>query len=244
MAMDAQGTLLILDQRAVIEVDTDASPVTHIRRELDDVLTPHSLLVASDGTLIIGDAREPDEPTPADLVAVDRTDPDDWTQRRLLVSLDRERNALVAPFAIVEKDPTHLLVLDVGLKPHVHDAASLTRTIAEQPAVHRVTLDADEPSVTALTEPGRMVYPTGMVRHEDTLYICDWAEPERNEVRRTWRARQNEFGVIVHLSEERRPSDDREMARVIGDITEVVARHRPAGSLATVVSPLGARTLG
>lgn len=240
MAFDTDGHLLILDRGpGIVDVDLDVSPPAATRRALTEVLAPRSLLVASDGTLVIGDAREPDVPTPADLVAVDRSDPDDWVERRLLAGLPDEANPLVAPFALVEEEPGHVLVLDIGLKPEADESEPFLRTIAEPPAVYRVSLDGGQPSVVRATEAGRMVFPTGMVRHGPTLYICDPGEPElTTQRRRVWRVAPHEFGVVVHFSKQRPPTDEQQKT-IIRDIGEIVDGQKPAGTYPTMVSAVG-----
>ena len=241
MAFDANGHLLILDRGpGIVDVDLALAPPTATRRVLTEVLQPRALLVASDGTLVIGDAREADAPTPADLVVVDRTDPANWVERRLLAALPRDRNPLVAPFAVVEEDPGHLLVLDIGLKPDADASEPFLRTIAEPAAVYRVALGLQPPAVTRATEAGRLVYPTDMVRHDGILYICDFGEPElATQRRRQWRVAPHEFGVIVHFSKERPPRSAEQQKAIIRDITEIVVSQKPAGSFASVITAIG-----
>lgn len=246
MSFDRNGHLLILDQAApaIVEVDLTVTPVTSTRRPLTQVGQPRSLLVRSDGTLVIGDARAQNAPTPADLVLVDRGDPAQWQERPLLAALPAGTNPLVAPAGLVEHDRTHLLVLDIGLKPDVPDADLFRRHIAEPAAVFRVDIGAASPSVTRVSEAGRLVYPQDMILHEETLYIADSGEPEiAFQDRRVWRASAQEFGVLVHFSKQREPSD--KLARqqlqrsILRDISEIVNTQKPAATLSSLTSSTG-----
>ena len=190
MAIDTNGDILVLDRGTVfpapaiptvIRVTTTSLTVTP--HALTQVIEPLSLLVLPDGDLIIGDGgvQQPVAACdyPGNLVRVNRTDPVNWLETVLLPVPPTGVNPLVAPTAVVSEDATHLLVLDVGLKPFVPDPATpFTSDVAEPAAVYRVDLGASPPTVAFASETGDLVYPTGMVFSNGTLYICDPGEPE------------------------------------------------------------------
>lgn len=235
MALDRNGHLLILDRSpAVLDVDVTTTPPAVVRHPLTEVREPRSMLVRADGTLVVGDMRKQDETAPGDLVLVDRTDAT-WRERRLLAGLGAARNPIVAPFALLEEERDRLLVLDIGLRPDASESEPFLRTIAEPAVVHRVTLGPGAPVVARATEPGRMVYPTGMVRHGGTLFVCDGGEPETSQRNDPWRTAPHQFGILVHFSKQR-PSDERTRRAVLREIRELVARQKPASATATLIS--------
>lgn len=243
MALSRAGQLLILDQDRGVTVVAGlgtGTPQALPRRVLTQVLEPRSLLVRSDGNLIIGDAREQNtaegaEPTPADLILVDRRDNQNWVERRLLESLPAGANPLVAPVAIVEEDATHLLVVDIGLKPEPDANQPFRHDIAEPAAVFRVDLGTP-PSVARVTELGQFVYPKGLVLHDGTVYLCDPGESHFT-TRRVWRALAHEFGVLVHFSKRREPVAGRAQLQkdIMRDIEEIVHSQKPAAALVSVI---------
>ena len=166
---------------------------------------------------------------------MDRTDDQNWQERRLLVGLDARHNPIVAPFALVEEEPGRLLVLDIGLRPDADNTNPFLRTIAEPAVVHRVALGSGPPVVTRATEPGRMVYPRGMALKGGTLFVCDGGEPETSERKDPWRTAPHQFGVLVHFSKQR-PTDDRTRRAVLREIRDLVALQKPAAATATLLS--------
>lgn len=245
MALDTNGHLLVVDRGggappAVVDVDVTApgSPPPVTRHVLAKVREPLSLLVRPDGRLVVGDAREQDQPTPADLVEIDRADPAAWAERLLLDGLPPGANPLVAPAAVVQEHPTSLLVLDAGLKPYAPDPAGpFLRHVAEPAAVWRVALGPPGPAVTLATEPRQLVYPRGMVLYEGSLYLADFGELETAAAqrRRVWRATSHEFGVLVHFSRQREPTPERRR-EIVRDVGDIVDRQRPASTLPSIVS--------
>lgn len=88
-----------------------------------------------------------------------------------------------------------------------------------------------QPLVTRVTENHQLVYPTGMVWDEGTLYICDrgeYSDPSLSgAIQRVWRAVAHEFGVIVHFSEQR-PTTQLERRQIVQNIREIVDQEKPA----------------
>lgn len=236
MALDRNGHLLILDRSpAVLDVDVATTPPGVVRHPLTQVQEPRSLLVRADGTLVVGDMRGANETSPGELVLIDRTDAANWQERRLLAGVDAARNPIVAPFALVEEEPARLLVLDIGLRPDADEANPFLRTIAEPAVVHRVILGPGPPVVARATEPGRMVYPRGMVLQEGTLFVCDGGEPETSQRKDPWRTAPHQFGVLVHFSKQR-PTTERTRRAVLREIRDLVALQKPAAATATLLS--------
>ena len=244
MALDLNGHLLILDRGAFPGspaapkvIDVTPAPFGSVPHALHLVLEPLSLLVRPTGQLVIGDAREQDQPTPADLVQVDRANA--WAESRLLAGLPAEANPLLAPAALVQTDGTHLAVLDVGLKSYyVPPASPFQRVAAEQAAVYLADLGANPPAVVLATEPKELVFPTGMATDGSKLYIADrgdYSDPAlAGPTVRVWRTLTSEMGITIHFSSQR-PTTQLQRRQIVNDIFGIVSQHRPAKSLVTFV---------
>lgn len=243
MAVDNNAHLLILDatQKRIIDVQIDPLQVT--AHTLTTVITPLSLLVLPDNTLVIGDGRQqkpapgtgpllPPEQLAGNLVRVDRSDAANWQETLLLSPTPLTANPLVAPTALVREDDQHLLVLDAGLKPF---APTLTDPfivqVAAEASIYRVDLASR--TVVMATESGHFVYPTGMARHADTLFVCDPGYPEGEAGK--WRRRPYEFRVFVHFTRQRLPPNQ-QARTILASIRDVIAREKPAHTYGTVVS--------
>jgi hypothetical protein len=231
------GHLLVLDRGKPFQsgqaaepalVEITLQPFSARATRLSGAVDPMSLCVTRGGRVIVGDAREPDRGTPADLLAVDRRS--GACSRLLGDAVSR----LVAPVAVAAEDETHLLVLDAGLKPYFPGLDSslepFVRHVAEPAALHRVTL-GETPAVTRASEVGALVYPTGLALRGNTALVTDrgeYSDPNvAGETLRVWRALAHEFGVVVHFSETRRPSPP-ERRRILHDIQTIVDREKPA----------------
>jgi phage tail-like protein len=241
MSVDTNRNLLILDRGdgpgtpnppKVITVRPD--PVAVTRTSLSKVIEPLSLLVQPDGTLIVGDGRQQGPADPAqlagNLVRVDRSQPANWVETVLLPAV----NPLVAPTAVTRADDTHLHVLDVGLKPFTPpDQDPFVLNVAEPAGVHLVDLDADPPTTTRVTEPGQLVFPTGMASDAGRLVICDPGQPDTPRRTSVWsRLLPFRFAVVVHFADARLPPDPDErpsvQRQVIGSVRSIVDQQKPA----------------
>jgi phage tail-like protein len=255
MAFDLNGHLLVLDRGTVPGDPSNPNPAAPViidvqnvqtgpplivtSRALTQVMEPLSLLVQPNGDLIIGDAREQNAATPADLVRVDRSNAMSWVESLLLAPMPAGTNPLVAPTAVVEDDADHLFVLDVGLKPLRPPLANpFLRQVAEPAVAYRVNLGPSPPVVTRATETQQLVFPTGMVRSADALYVCDrgeYSDPVlAGPLLRVWRALPNEFGVVVHFSEQR-PATPLERRQIVQNIHDIIAGERPVHATWTLV---------
>jgi phage tail-like protein len=253
MAVDSDNNLLILDRgdgagtpnpSKIIKVQL--SPLTITQHNLTQVIEPLSLLVQPNGNLIIGDGRkqQPDSGTnllppadlPGNLVVVDRSQDPNWNEQVLLTG----PNPLVAPTAVVHEDDTHVLVLDIGLKPFVPDSNTpFVSQVAEPAAVYRVDLNAA--TVTRAAEPGNLVYPTGMAFSGGSLFICDPGQPEIGSIPAyLCRVLPHEFGVVVHFCIQRLPQDQLKQDAVIRDIIasirSIVDQEKPAHTLYQLIT--------
>ena len=242
MAVDTNGDLLVLDRgdgagtpNPPKIITVRPQPLSVTRTPLKQVIEPLSLLVRSGGELVIGDGRA-QQPAPggdfaANLIQVDRTAPAQWTETLLLPP----DNPLVAPTGVTEIDAVGLYVLDGGLKPFSPALAEnpFVLAVAEPAAVFLVDLGADPPAVSRVTEPGRMVYPTGMVADGGRLVICDPGLPRLPQLP-TYLSRVRPFhvDVVVHFVDGQLPSDPTQRAavqrQVIGNIQTIVDHERPA----------------
>ncbi|MGW2724053.1 hypothetical protein [Streptomyces sp. NPDC001492] len=239
MAVDVNGDLLVLDrgdgpgtQNPPKIVTVAPNPLTVTRRNLGTVVEPLSLLVRPDGSLVIGDGREQDNPGPAqrsgNLVVVDRADPAAWRESLLLPPA----NPLVAPTGIVRSHDGSLYVLDAGLKPFRPSGDPFVRAVCEPAAVYRVDPLAGTPDAVRISEAGHMVFPTAMIADGDRLIICDPGQPESAGVAPIWpRLRPFRFDVVVHFLEDGLPAGsarERMENQVIATIRSVVEDNRPA----------------
>ena len=162
---------------------------------------------------------------------MDRSHPAQWAESLLLPP----DNPLVAPTGVTEIDAAGLHVLDAGLKPFSPVSAPnpFVLAVAEPAAVFRVDLAADPPAVTRVTEPGQMVYPTGMVASGGRLVICDPGLPGPAQLPAYLsRLRPFHVDVVVHFVEGQLPADpaqrDAVQRQVIGNIQAIVDQERPA----------------
>ncbi len=252
MVLDNNGHLLILDRGIPVPsgnaatpkiIDVQIQPLTITSRNLTQVLEPLSLLVQPNGDLIIGDAREQNSATPADLVRVDRSNAALWAETRLLSAVPAGQNPLLAPTAVVRADANHLYVLDLGLKAYATaldpalSADPFRREAAEPAAVYQVDLSAAPPLVTRTTETAQLVFPSGMVLDQGTLYISDRGEYSDpilgGSLLRAWRAMPFEFGVIIYFSEQR-PTTQQERRQIIQNIHDIISQEMPAHTIFTM----------
>jgi hypothetical protein len=143
---------------------------------------------------------------------------------------------------VAQRDDAHIYVLDLGLKPHVSVLdPSITdpfrRRMAEPATVYRVDLGPTPPVITRASETGKLVYPTGMVLDGDTLFVSDrgeYSDPNiAGPLMRVWRALADEFGVVIHFSEQR-PTTQQQRREIVDDIRAIVAGEKPAHTLATM----------
>jgi phage tail-like protein len=213
------------------------NPLTVRVKALKKVREPTALAIAAQGHFIIADAREPHSPDdpvlPADLIRVDPNSDfnAEWTETSLLGSLSADRNPLIFPTGIAFENPQSLLVCDTGLR-YRHDVNdSNNRAMAEPPAIYRVDLSQNPPVITRITNQRTLVNPSKMTfDRKGKLIITDRGEALRlglgANLRREWRTRPNEFGVMVLFSQQR-PTTPEERNGFRGGIVSVIEADKP-----------------
>jgi phage tail-like protein len=250
MAVDPPtGDLLVLDRGdgpgtpnppKVIAVQP--TPLAVTRTNLSNVVEPLSLAVERDGALLVGDGGDQDPPGPSgypgNLLRVDRAG--GWTQTPLLPA----SNPLVAPAGIARTRDGRLFVLDAGLKPFSPSATDpFICAVAEPAAVYEVRLTAPAPTLVRISEPGQLVYPTGMAAAGDRLLICDPGQPEVAGLQPFWsRVRPFMFDVVIHFAASRLPPDPRERQQVlnqsVGSIRAIIEAQKPAHSVWNLITAI------
>jgi hypothetical protein len=256
MAFLPDGHLLVLDRGKPIQsgepavptlIEITLEPLSARVQPLTGVVEPMSLCVTAAGEVIVGDGREQAPASgaatidPADLVLVN---PSTGAGTRLLGTT---ASRLSAPVAVVAEDERHLLVLDLGLKPFFRgldsDLAHFDRHLAEPAALYRVTRETSRTAaeIAPASEAGDLVTPTGLALRQGVAYITDKGEFSNPDVAgalpRFWRARPHEFGVIVHFSTMRMPSNP-DRRRILRDMSEIIDREKPAHTEWTLVASM------
>lgn len=224
----------------VVLVDPDTAP--KIRRvALQKVVEPLSLLALSGGDYLIGDGgkqQQQSPPVPADLtgnlvrVHVDRSNDPQWTATETVL-LDPLASPLVSPTGLALGPAGDVFVLDTGLKPERPPTAFPFRPDVAKPAgLYRTRVDVAQPSVTFVSQPGRLVYPQALAVASGVAYVCDAGMPQVSSRDSTWRVRPHGFGVIVHFPNARLPQDAGQrvaaMSRVLGTVRDIVNGENPA----------------
>jgi hypothetical protein len=237
------GDLLILDRGTgpgtpnppkIITVRPD--PLTVTRTALQTVTEPLSLAADPDGTLLIGDGgdQKPAQPErfPGNLVRIQRTTAP-WTETHLLPG----DNPLVAPTGIARTRDGRLHVLDAGLKPFAPSGTyPFICAVAEDAVIFHIDLAATPPTAVRSTEPGQLVYPTGMAAADDRLVVCDPGGPEVPGFEPFWsRLRPFQFDVVIHFTDSRLPTDPAArqlvLQQAVGSIRTTIEDQKPAHTL-------------
>ena len=244
MVLDAAQNLVILDRGAhliseppsgfpaapkIVVVREGGAGVTTEQHALANVAEPTALVMEPGGTFIVADASdqfaESSTSRPGDLVRVDPADA--WSTTSLLAAVPEELNPLVFPTALAWESKHSLLVCDVGLRWRFEGDQS-NRSMAEPATIYRVDLLQQPPTIVRITKDRRLVNPTKMMldRRGD-LIIADRGEALHGlSVKRNWRARPSEFGVIVHFSR-RRPTTNDDRNRIRRGIGRVLEEQKP-----------------
>lgn len=250
MAADpATGELLVLDRGdgpgtpnppRVITVHPGTGAVG--RHPLTSVIEPLSLWVEADGSLLVGDGGDqaPSGPEGMEgaIVHVDRAA--GWRQSPLL----RPGHGLVAPTGIARLDDGRLYVLDAGLKPFAPSPTEpFVCAVADPAAIHEVDPPGAGRQVTRITEPGLMVYPTGMAAAGDRLLVCDPGQPDVAGLQPFWsRVRPFTVDVVVHFVRSRLPQGDaarqRVLSQAVGDLRAVIEAQKPAHTVWNLITAI------
>jgi hypothetical protein len=250
--VDGPGRLLVVDNGALVAVDTTHSPpIVAFRRSFSTPDLVPGPLVALGKHLVVADLRwnpaaGAADARPADLVLIDRGDdpgdPAGWTERRLVDTPPPQGNPLVTPVALAGDGPDSLLVLDLGLRPRAGEEADPSyKLMAEPAAVYRARLTgAGDPQALAVagieqvTQPGRLTRPTGMVVLDGTVYVSDPGQLVGLDDNPLVRNRPGFLGVHVHFSRQRPTDPDTALMRrkIAYDVASIVDRHKPASVVA------------
>lgn len=249
----ASGHLLILDRGAlpgggappapfILDVTPNPFAVTS-HTMTGTLIQPVSMALLPGGDLLVGDAREQEQPTgnppgtplpPGNLVRVTRGAT--WTGTTLLSTAPGGPNPLVAPAALAHGDAGEVYVADIGLKPLQSPGSPYLREVAEPATVYRVTLGAPA-AATRAARTRQLVSPTGMVYDGGTLYLTDrgeYADAAIVGIHRDWRSLPHEFGVVIHFSLQR-PTTPQQRKRIAQDVREIVGAQAPAHTEWTLV---------
>jgi phage tail-like protein len=244
MVLDANQNFVILDRGAHLISEPPsgfpASPKIVVVREggggltieqhpLPGVAEPTALLQEPEGTFIVADASDQFADSSISKAGdLWRVDPDDdWSATSLLADVPEGMNPLVFPTALAWESKNSLLVSDVGLRWKFEGDQS-NRSRAEPATIFRVDLSRSPPVIIRLTDDRRLVSPTKMMLdRRGNLIIADRGESLRGlAVKRNWRARPSEFGVIVHFSRQR-PTTNDERNRIRRGIGRVLEEQKP-----------------
>jgi hypothetical protein len=245
MVLDAAQKFVILDRGAhliseppsgfpaapkIVVVREDGGRVTTEVHPLPNVAEPTALLLEPGGTFIVADASDQFAASatskPGDLW---RLDPNDgWSATSLLADVPEGLNPLVFPTALAWESRHALLVCDVGLRWRFEGDQS-NRSMAEPAAIFRIDLAQQPPAIVRVTNDRRLVTPTKMmINRRGDLIVADRGDALHGlAVKRNWRARPSEFGVIVHFSR-RRPTSNDERNRIRRGIGRVLEEQKPS----------------
>ncbi|MBD1903821.1 phage tail protein [Trichocoleus sp. DQ-A3] len=177
-----------------------------------------ALVIDSSGDLIVANARDPNSQEPADII---RLNHQDWSPIYLTQEVKKENNPLIYPTSLVFENSQSLLVCDTG----VRGSSGSERTMAEPADIYRIDLSHSPPSITKITNNKKLVNPTKMaIDQKGELVIADQGEANKN---RDWRARSNEFGVVVLFSAQR-STNENERNKIRFEIEKVINDQKPA----------------
>jgi phage tail-like protein len=247
------GHLLILDRGALpgggaapapFILDVTPSPFAVTSHSMTGILIePVSMALLPGGDLLVGDAREQQQPAgsppgtplpPGNLVRVTRGAT--WTGATVLSTAPGGPNPLVAPAALAPGGAGEVYVADIGLKPLQSPGSPYLREVAEPATVYRVTLGTPA-TATRAAQTSQLVSPTGMVYDAGTLYLTDrgeYADAAIVGVHRDWRSLPHEFGIVIHFSLQRPPTLQ-QRKRIAQDVRDIVAAQAPAHTEWTLV---------
>jgi phage tail-like protein len=238
----ADGHFIVLDRGA--RFPHPAVPKILVIREglsidsysLSNVSEPTSIALDNKGKLIVTDAGivlpTTEEPNgkllKADIFIIDiNTIP--VSEKSLLGALSENENPLIYPTAVVLEAPNHIIVSDLGVKP-----PDRSPRLAEPAALYRIPLPPTAPEVELINKDPNFVWPSDIVIDSNgAVIMLDYGESKDQYPERNWRSLTHEFGVIIYFSEKRIITTD-EKRRIIGNISRIVDREKPAHSYWTL----------
>ncbi|MFK0730890.1 MAG: hypothetical protein ACIWVG_06925 [Gloeotrichia echinulata HAB0833] len=185
-----------------------------------------ALAIDSLGGLIVANARESSSLEPADIIRLNRQD---GSPIYLIQEVKKENNPLISPRSLVFENSHSLLLCDTG----VRGTSGSERTMAKPAAIYRIDLSQTPPKITKIMKDNKLVNPTKIaIDKEGALIIADQGEANKD---REWRARANEFGVVVLFSAQRSTNED-ERNRIRFEIEKVVNDQKPAQAFWSIKS--------
>lgn len=224
----SQRRFFVLDQgdsndtnpAKILVITEGVSSVESHSFSTDTITAPTALTIDKQGRLIIADSRREDDSRPADLNIVDPRN--NWSVTSLLQNVTD--NPLICPTGLVFENSNSLIVCDTGLRG---SEASTSRTEAEPAAIYRINLSQTPPLITKITKERKLVNPSKItIDPKGDLIIADAGEYNEEE-KQDWRARDNEFGVVVLFSE-KRPTEVEERNQIRFGIEKVINEQKPA----------------
>lgn len=232
---DTASRFIVLDRgshrgsSATKLVVVNQDPLIVEEHNLTSVVEPTAIIAdLTPGQFIIADAKEPPRSnspfSAADLLRVDPNN--DWSVTSLLGDLDLEQNPLIFPTGLVWEHAQSLLVCDTGVRiSSVGDSSNRHR--AEPAAIYRVDISSTPPTITQITNHRKLVHPSKIaIDRQGYLLVADRgsAYPIDN-LEREWRARPNEFGVVVLFSQQRATSIE-QRNKIRFDIANVINEQK------------------
>jgi phage tail-like protein len=213
----------------IVRVDIGVSPPAFIAQwtYAGQLTEPLAIAALSNGDLVVADARDQLLSGPAQLFRVDATT---GTLSAPLLPTGVTQNTLACPAALLAESDTSILVADAGLKPFNPATPLPMAKMAEPAAIYRVTIPPAPVTVTRVTEPGRLVFPTALLPGTPAIRVVDrggWSPAIAPLAGHTWRAWPAEFGIHIRFSE-LRPAAAIDRGRIVNDIAAIVNRERPA----------------
>lgn len=141
--------------------------------------------------------------------------------------LDSKNNPLIFPIALAMENSSSVIVCDTGLKVGLSEGFNW---MSEPVALYRVNLSVSVPTIETIKFENKLVNPSKMIfDNKGRLIITDKGEKSiENEDRR---ANQNEFGVIIAFSHQRKQNIDiTTRNRIQKEILNIVEEWKPAHS--------------
>jgi phage tail-like protein len=186
---------------------------------LNSVEEPTALVMDSDGGFIVADAKDQSTSDPANLIRFDSN----YGSPTTLLDI---QNPLIFPTGLIFESPQSLLVCDAGVRWGFADGDITNRIIAEPAAIYRVDVSQIPSPITRVTYERKLVNPTKMmIDRKGKLIIADHGESLRGK--RNWRADENEFGVVVHFSQQLHPTTQEDRKRIRLGIMNVIEEQKP-----------------
>jgi phage tail-like protein len=232
---DARPKIVVVKRESAKEYSITNHPVIGI-------IEPLSMILLDSRELLIGDGGKHDEPN-SNLFKISAERPEEDLKNWIGEALPGKDNPLVAPIALSQSDNGQIYVVDAGLRPWaIIPGDTFLSQVARDAAIYVVK--SEKESIELASEPGQLVYPTGMAWHDGTLFIADpgfvfTVLPDGPR----WRARRHEFAVIVHFLNDALPEENKTQTeflnRVLGTIRAILQRDKPAHTVFTLVPEVG-----